>query len=218
MGGAPGLSSPCNRRVLLAALPWAFAAPSVRAAPAAPVVTLLGDSITAGLGLRTPDALPAQLQAALGALGVAVRVRGAGVSGDTSAGGLARVDFSVQPDTAVCVVELGGNDLLQGIEPAETRANLEKIVRRLQARRIGVVLAGGKAPLATLGPYGRDFDRIFPQVAAATGALLAPDLLAGVIDHPELKQADGLHPNAAGAKVVARRLAPSVATALRKPR
>ena len=205
-----------SRRLFLSAAALAFAGPA--AAAPAPVVTLLGDSITAGLGLRSADALPAQLQAALGALGTAARVRGAGVSGDTSAGGLARVGFSVQADTAVCVVELGGNDLLQGIEPQETRGNLEAIVRRLQARGITVVLAGGKAPLGTLGDYGRAFDKIFPQVAADTGALLAPDLLAGVIDHPDLKQADGLHPNVAGVKVVARRLAPTVAAALRRRR
>jgi acyl-CoA thioesterase-1 len=209
---APRLS----RRALLAAggLFLAAAAP----APRRRVVTVLGDSITAGYGLAAAQALPAQLQAALAKLGAPAIVRGAGVSGDTSAGGLARADFSVQPDTAVCVVALGGNDLLQGIEPAETQANLDRIVKRLKARGIAVVLAGGRAPARSLGAYGRAFDRLFPAVAAANRVAFAPDLLAGVSDRPEMKQADGLHPNAAGARLIARRLAPVVAAALRATR
>ena len=201
-----------TRRLLIAGLSGAFAGRAFAAS--APVVTILGDSITAGLGLRAADALPAQLEAALAGLKVAARVRGAGVSGDTTAGGLARLDFSVQPDTAVCVVELGANDLLQGIDIAQTRANLGEIVRRLKARRIGVVLAGGRAPSGTLGGYGRAFDALFPAVASAGHAALAPDLLAGVMDRPALKQADGLHPNPAGVKIIAARLAPVVARAL----
>ncbi|HTI67284.1 MAG TPA: arylesterase [Caulobacteraceae bacterium] len=202
-----------TRRLFLAALPAIAAAPRPP-----PVVTVLGDSITAGLGLSGADALPAQLEAALKTLGVSARVRAAGVSGDTSAGGLARVDFSVQPDTAVCVVALGGNDLLQGVEPAETQDALDRIVKRLKARRIAVVLAGGRAPARSLGAYGRAFDRLFPAVAAANRVAFAPDLLAGVSDRPEMKQADGLHPNAAGVRLVARRLAPVVAAALRAAR
>ncbi len=188
------------------------------AAPAAPVVTILGDSITAGYGLRGAEALPSQLEAALKTLGVAARVRGAGVSGDTTAGGLARLAFSVQPDTAVCVVALGGNDLLQGVDPAQTRTNLNLIIARLKARRIAVVLAGGKAPGRNLGAYGRAFNAIFPAVAKANQVPLAPDLLAGVSNRPEMKQADGLHPNAAGARIVAGRLAPVVAGALKAAR
>lgn len=203
-----------TRRQVIAALPAAAASPALGAARP-PVVTLLGDSITAGLGLASVAALPAQLQAALRAQGLAAVVRGAGVSGDTSAGGLARVDFSVQPDTAVCVVLLGGNDLLQSIEPRQTEANLTAIVRRLRARRIKVILGASKAPTRTTGAYGRAFNGVFARVAAATGATLAPDLLDGVIDRPEMKQADGLHPNAAGVKVLAARLAPAVARALR---
>jgi acyl-CoA thioesterase-1 len=201
-----------TRRAVVAAL---LIPPAARAAGRAPVVTVLGDSITAGYGLPAAQALPAQLEAALAALGVPARVRAAGVSGDTTAGGLARLDFSVQPDTAVCVVVLGGNDLLQGVEPAETRANLDRIVKRLKARRISVVLAGGRAPGRSLGAYGRAFDQVFPAVAATNRIALAPDLLAGISDRPEMKQADGLHPNAAGARLIARRLAPEVARALR---
>ena len=209
----PATAPRLNRRALLTgALAW----PAAAWAAARPrVVTLLGDSITAGLGLPARDALPAQLQAALQRLGVAATVRGAGVSGDTTAGGLARVDLSVQPDTEVCVVALGGNDLLQGVDPKATRANLDAIVRRLQARRIGVVIAGMSAP-ATIGrSYARDFNAVFPAVAKARGAGLLPDLLAGVATNPALKQRDGLHPNAQGVRIVARRLAPAVAQALK---
>src|SRR5438132_1355671 len=136
-----------TRRALVAAALAGAAAP-VLAAPARRVVTVLGDSITAGLGLPAAQALPAQLESRLARLGAPARVRGAGVSGDTTAAGLARVDFSVQGDTDVCVVALGGNDLLQGLDTAATRANLDRIVRRLKARRIGVVLAGLSAPAA----------------------------------------------------------------------
>jgi acyl-CoA thioesterase-1 len=205
-----------RRRALLAALAASAAAPFA-AAPAsaarrAPVVTILGDSITAGLGLPAAAALPAQLADALARRGIAAVVRGAGVSGDTTADGLARLDFSVQPDTAVCLVALGGNDLLQGLDPKTTRADLTAIVRRLKARRIGVVLAGQSAPRAVGAGYARDFDAVFPAVAAAERIPLYPDLLAGV--PPSLRQADGLHPSAAGVKVIAAGLAPLVARAL----
>ncbi|RYG09812.1 MAG: arylesterase, partial [Caulobacteraceae bacterium] len=109
------------------------------------IITMLGDSITAGYGLAAADALPAQLEIALQALGLSVRVRSAGVSGDTTAGGLARVDFSVQDDTDLCIVALGGNDMLQGVDPSATRHNLDQIIRRLKARDIPILLAGMRA-------------------------------------------------------------------------
>jgi acyl-CoA thioesterase-1 len=180
-----------------------------------PVVTLLGDSITAGYGLPAGAALPAQLQAALNRLGVAATVRGAGVSGDTSADGLARADFSVQADSAVCVVALGGNDLLQGRDPRVTRSNLTAIARHLKARRIKVLIAGLHAPRAIGSAYARDFDAVFPAVARETGATLYPDLLSGVGRVQGLNQADGIHPNAAGVKIIAARLAPTVARVLK---
>jgi acyl-CoA thioesterase-1 len=203
------------RRALVLALAASAAAPALAAAPA-PVVTILGDSITAGLGLPAAAALPAQLALALARLGVAATVRGAGVSGDTSADGLARLDFSVQADTAVCLVALGGNDLLQGVDPKQVRASLDAIVRRLKARRIGVVLAGQNAPPAVGAGYARDFAAVFPGVARAEHVPLYPDLLAGV--GRALRQGDGLHPNAAGVKVIAAGLAPVVARALKARR
>jgi acyl-CoA thioesterase-1 len=199
------------RRSLVAGLAALAAAPGL-AAPRRQVVTILGDSITAGLGLPAAAALPAQLQAALARLKAPAVVRGAGVSGDTTADGLARLDFSVQPDTALCIVALGGNDLLQGLDPKTTRANLSAIVRRLKARRTLVVLAGLTAPRAVGAGYARDFDAVFPAVARADRVPLYPDLMAGV--GPGLRQHDGVHPSAAGVKVIAGRLAPLVARTL----
>lgn len=198
------------RRGLLAGVLASLAAPALAATR--PVVTILGDSITAGLGLPAGQALPAQLAAALARRGVAATVRGAGVSGDTAADGLARLDFSVRPDTAVCLVALGGNDLLQGLDPDATQTSLEAIVRRLKARRIGVVLAGLDAPRAVGAAYVQAFEAIFPRIARAEHVALYPDLLAGV--GPALRQGDGLHPNAAGVKVIAAGLAPLVARVL----
>jgi acyl-CoA thioesterase-1 len=202
------------RRTVLAGLAAGAADAAMAARPQ--IVTVLGDSITAGLGLPAAQALPAQLGLALARLGAPASVRGAGVSGDTTADGLARLDFSVQSDTAVCLVALGGNDLLQGLDPRLTQANLDAIVRRLKARRIGVVLAGLTAPPAVGAGYARDFAAVFPAVARAERTPLYPDLLAGV--GPALRQADGVHPNAAGVRVIAAGLAPIVARALRTRR
>jgi acyl-CoA thioesterase-1 len=180
------------------------------------VVTILGDSITAGLGLPATAALPAQLGLALTRLGTPVVVRGAGVSGDTTGDGLGRINFSVQADTDVCLVALGGNDLLQGLDPKTTRANLAAIVQRLKGRRMAVVLAGMTAPRAVGAGYAREFGAVFPAVARAEHVPLYPDLLAGV--GPALRQGDGIHPNATGVKIIATSLAPIVARALKSRR
>ncbi|MDB5445785.1 MAG: arylesterase [Phenylobacterium sp.] len=202
-----------SRRALIALPLLAAAAPAFAAR--GKVVTMLGDSITAGLGLPAADALPAQLHLALNRLGVANVVRGAGVSGDTTGGGAARVDFSVQPDTSVVVVALGANDLLQGIDPKVTRANLETILARLSARHMDVVLAGIRAPPELGRGYARDYDAVFASLAKAHRLAFYPNLLEGVDRNPRLKQADGLHPNAEGVRVIAGRLAPVVAKVIR---
>ncbi|MDO9430303.1 MAG: arylesterase [Phenylobacterium sp.] len=202
-----------TRRVMLAAALAAW--PAQALAQTRPVVTVLGDSITAGLGLPSNAALPVQLQAQLRKLGANAVVRGAGVSGDTTAGGLARVDFSVQKDTTVCIVALGGNDLLQGLDPKRTKANLDKIVARLRARKIAVVLAGLHPPPVIGKAYAREFQAVFPAVAKAHGAILYPNLLAGVTQVARLNQSDGFHPNAQGVIVIAQGLAPVVARALK---
>jgi acyl-CoA thioesterase-1 len=205
-----------TRRAVLA---WTLLTPAASAFAQAKagrpkVVTVLGDSITAGYGLPAAAALPNQLHLALAKLGVSNIVRAAGVSGDTLAGGLARVDFSVQKDTDVAIVALGGNDLLQGQDTVRARASLDGIVRKLQARRIGVVIAGIAAPTEVGGAYARDFNAIFTGVAKAHGVPVYPDLIAGVGRRADLKQPDGLHPNARGVLIIAQRLAPVVAKAL----
>ena len=199
------------RRTLLAGIAASAASPGFAARQR--VVTILGDSITAGLGLPAAAALPAQLGVALARLGTPATVRGAGVSGDTSGDGLGRLNFSVQSDTDICVVALGGNDLLQGVDPKVVHANLDAIVRRLKARRIGVVLAGMTAPRAVGAGYAKDFGAVFPSVAGAEHVPLYPDLLAGI--GAPLRQGDGIHPNAAGVKIMAAGLAPLVARALK---
>lgn len=200
-----------SRRLLLAGLGSLAATPAWAAAP---VVTLLGDSITAGWGLPKSASLPARLEAELKRLGRTATVRGAGVSGDTTSGGLRRIDFSVRKDTAVCVVALGGNDLLMGEEPRVVRANLRTIIRKLQGRGVTVVLAGMRAPEQLGGAYAREFNAAFRELARTKGVISYPNLLDGVAGIRSLNQRDGIHPNAAGVKVIARRLAPVVARAL----
>lgn len=204
--------SPTRRTMVAGALAaWPAAALGQRV----PIITLLGDSITAGFGLPASAALPAQLQAELRRLGSKAVIRGAGVSGDTTSGGLARVDFSVQRDTDLCVVALGGNDLLQGLDPKRTRANLEKIVARLKARNISVVLAGLQPPPVIGRAYAQEFRGVFQAVAKAQQVTLYPNLLAGVAQVPALNQRDGFHPNARGVAVIAKALAPVLVKALK---
>ena len=201
-----------TRRTLLVGIGALAATPAFAAK--AKVVTMLGDSITAGFGLDSADSLPMRLQAELRKLGVAARVRNAGVSGDTTTGGLRRLNFSVRPDTDVCVVALGGNDMLEGQDPKIVRANLEQIVKRLQARGVTVVIAGMQAPVALAGDYALEFNTAFRWVERMPGVITYPFLLDGVAGNRNLNQRDGIHPNAAGVKVIARGLAPVVAKAL----
>ena len=207
-----------TRRGALGGLALFASARGAHAAPGERIVTLLGDSITAGYGLSYGDSLPAQLQGELRRLGVQARVRGAGVSGDTTAGGLARLDYSVRSDTQLCVVALGGNDLLRGLPPARMQANLTAIVRRLKRRKIPVVLAGVEAPSAVNRAYAALYNAVFRNVAKAEGVALYPNLVAGVAGVAALNQADRIHPNPKGVKVIAARLAPFVARALKARR
>ncbi|RAK65375.1 arylesterase [Phenylobacterium kunshanense] len=209
------MATPSHTRRALLAWSLALAAGPALAQPGRPrVITMLGDSITAGYGLPAAAALPNQLRLQLQKLGVAALVRAAGVSGDTTAGGLARVDFSVRKDTDLVIVALGANDLLQGQDPKRTRANLDGILKRLKARKVGVVLAGIAAPVEIGGGYARDFNAIWPALARAHGVPLYPNLIDGVARNPSLNQPDGIHPNARGAAIIAARLAPVVARAL----
>jgi acyl-CoA thioesterase I len=171
-------------------------------------IVALGDSLTAGLGLPANAAFPARLEQALNAKGMAVEITNAGVSGDTASAGLARLDWSVPEGTDAVIIELGANDTLRGIDPKVTREALEGIVGRLRERRIEVLLAGMRAA-PNLGPdYGRDFDAIYPDLAARNDLLLYPFFLDGVATDAKLNQRDGLHPTAAGVDAIVARILP----------
>lgn len=206
-----------DRRLVMAGLGAAASGLAARRAPARrPVVVVLGDSITSGYGLARPatESLPAQLKAALARLGRAVDVRNAGVTGDTAADALRRLDRSVPRGADLCLVALGGNDLLNGVDPARTRRDLTAIVRRLKARRIKVLLAGMRAPPILDPAYASAFDGLFAQVARTEGAAFYPFLLEGVALDARYNQRDRIHPNAEGVRRIAARLAPAVARAL----
>jgi len=173
-------------------------------------IVAFGDSLTAGYGLAVNEAFPAQLQRALSAKGLAVNVVNAGVSGDTTAGGLARLDWSVPDGTDAVILELGANDALRGFDPAVTRKALDTMLRRLQERKISVLLCGMVAPPNMGAEYGRAFNAIYPDLAAQTGAILYPFFLTGVAADSKLNQRDGLHPTAAGVAVIVDRILPQV--------
>ena len=173
-------------------------------------VLMLGDSLTAGYGLASRDGLPARLEAALRARGLDARVIDAGVSGDTTAGGLARLEWALADRPHAVIVALGANDALRAIDPAVARSNLDRLLTALAERGLPVLLAGMLAP-RNLGPqYGARFDAIYPELAERHGALLYPFLLDGVATVAELNQADGLHPNEAGVEVIVERILPNV--------
>jgi acyl-CoA thioesterase-1 len=173
-------------------------------------IVAFGDSLTAGYGLAANEAFPMQLQRALTAKGLAVNVVNAGVSGDTTAGGLARLDWSTPDGTDAVILELGANDALRGFDPAVTRKALDAMLRRLQERKIPVLLCGMLAPPNLGAEYGRAFNSIYPDLAAQDGAILYPFFLTGVAADPKLNQRDGLHPTAAGVAVIVDRILPQV--------
>ena len=180
--------------------------PSGRPAVAAdtrPRVVFLGDSITAGLGLAPDQAYPALIQQRLDAEGLAYQVVNAGVSGDTSAGGLSRLDWALEGDVRMLVVALGGNDGLRGLPAVELRKNLASIIERARARQIQVVLAGMEAPPNFGQDYTVSFRQVYPDVSRQYGVPLIPFLLQGVAGIEGLNQRDGIHPTAEGARTVA---------------
>ncbi|MBS0241872.1 MAG: arylesterase [Proteobacteria bacterium] len=179
------------------------------AAERAPVrIVALGDSLTAGLGLGPGEAPPDVLARLLKAKGYEVTIENAGVSGDTTAGGLARLDWSVPEGTDAVILELGANDMLTGQPVERARQNLDKIIKRLKARGIEVLLTGMRASRNLGDTYADAFDRIFPELASANGVLFYPFFLDGVALDPKLNQSDGIHPTTAGAKIIAERLLP----------
>lgn len=178
---------------------------------AAPVKILaLGTSLTQGYGLPPGTEFPVQLQAALKAAGVDATVINAGVSGDTSAGGLARLDWSLADKPDAAIVELGSNDMLRGLSPAQTEKNLRAILAKLKTAKVRVLLTGMQAQRNLGAEYVRQFDSIYPRLAKEYGVLFYPFVLDGVALNPKLNQADGMHPNPEGVKVIVRRMLPLV--------
>jgi acyl-CoA thioesterase I len=172
-------------------------------------IVALGDSLTAGYGLDAEDSFPAVLEAELRARGHDVEVVNAGVSGDTTRGGLERLDWAVADDTDAVIVELGANDALRGIEPGATRANLDSILGQLVERDLPVLLAGMQAPPNLGDDYAAAFNAIFPDLAERHDVLLYPFFLEGVAAERQLNQPDGMHPNEAGVReIVARMIEP----------
>jgi acyl-CoA thioesterase-1 len=172
------------------------------------VVAILGDSLTSGLGVPAEDAFPARLEALLRREGYDWKVANAGVSGDTSAGGLRRIEWVLKLRPAVVVVALGANDGLRGQPVDGLRDNLTRIVERAEASGARVLLAGMRMPPNYGDQYTRAFAAVYPEVAKATGAALAPFLLEGVAGNPKLNQPDGIHPTAEGHRLIAERLWP----------
>jgi len=206
--------------VVLAAISCSPKEPASDAAPAArvdaqpavaasepqstlPRIVMLGDSLTAGLGLPPSEAYPAVIQQRLDAEGLKFQVVNAGVSGDTSAGGLRRLDWALDGDVRVLVVALGGNDGLRGLPVSELQQNLSTIIERAQARHVQVVLAGMEAPPNFGKDYTLEFRRVYADVAKKYNVKLLPFLLDRVAGNEALNQRDGIHPTAEGARLVA---------------
>jgi len=174
-------------------------------------IVALGDSLTAGYGLARQDAFPEQLEKALKAKGVAVEIENAGVSGDTASGGLSRLDWSVGEGTDAVILELGGNDLLRGVDPAVTQRALETIVERLKARNIEVMIAGMRAPPNMAGgDFMPRFEAIFSGLAAKYNLVYYPFFLEGIAAQAKFALQDGMHPNAAGVSQIVTGIMPKV--------
>lgn len=173
-------------------------------------LVVLGDSLSAGLGLPGPAAFPARLQKALNDKGMDVDITNAGVSGDTASGGRDRLDWSVPQGTRAVIVELGANDALRGIDPKITRQALSDIVSRLKARGIAVMLCGMLAPPNYGSDYAQRFDAIYPDLAKSFAVPLYPFFLNGVAADAKLNQADGIHPTAEGVDVIVKNILPTV--------
>jgi acyl-CoA thioesterase I len=181
------------------------------ATPAKPVkMVVLGDSLSAGLGLSAQSAFPARLQKALGDKGIKVDMVNAGVSGDTTSGGRDRLDWSVPEGTEAVILELGANDALRGIDPAVTRAALTEILTRLKERKIAVLLCGMLAPPNYGSEYAAKFNAIYPELSKSFGVPLYPFFLEGVAAEARLNQADGIHPTAEGVDIIVKNILPTV--------
>ncbi len=183
---------------------------AARTTDGAVAIVALGDSLTAGYGLPGEAAFPARLEKALAARGEPVHIANAGLSGDTTSGGLDRLDWSVPEGTQGVILELGANDALRGLDPNVTRQALETIIRRLKERGIEILLCGMRSPRNLGTDYCGAFDAIFPELAAKYKVLFYPFFLDGVALDKSLTQADGMHPNAAGVDIIVARILPKV--------
>jgi acyl-CoA thioesterase-1 len=189
----------------------------VAADTSAPVtIVAFGDSLTAGYGLKASDSFPAQLQMALRAKGYKVTIVNAGVSGDTTADGLRRFDWSLQPKPDGVILELGANDALRGIDPKEAHANLDKMLAELKSQNIDVLFAGMKAPNNWGPDYVKKFDPIYTDLAAKYQVALYPFFLEGVALDPAFTQSDGEHPTATGVAEIVKRILPDAEALIRR--
>ncbi|MBB4257987.1 acyl-CoA thioesterase-1 [Bradyrhizobium sp. CIR3A] len=197
--------------VLMLGLMTIATTPSLQAQPAKPIkLVVLGDSLSAGLGLSAQDSFPAKLKKSLQDKGIEVDMTNAGVSGDTSSGGRDRLDWSVPDGTDGVIVELGANDALRGVDPDLTRAALTDIVQRLKARKIAVMLCGMLAPPNYGADYAARFNSIYPDLVKKFDVPLYPFFLEGVAADAKLNQADGIHPTAAGVDIIVGNIMPTV--------
>jgi acyl-CoA thioesterase-1 len=197
-------------RLIQAFLFFLLSCAPAMAAEGMPRLLVLGDSLTAGYGLKAEDSFPAKLEAALRRRGHAVTVVNAGVSGDTTAGGRARLDWAMAETPRWAIVELGANDGLRGISPKDTEANLDAILSTLRRRQVPILLAGMLAPPNLGREYGQAFNAVFPRLAKVHGAALYPFFLDGVAGQRALNQDDGIHPNARGVDMIVERILPHV--------
>jgi acyl-CoA thioesterase I len=196
---------------LLPTLFLAFLLAAAFPASAAPLqIVALGDSLTAGFGLAQGEDFATRLEAALVQKGIDAKVVNAGVSGDTASAGAARLDWAVPDGTALVIVELGANDALRGIDPTVTRDALDRLLDRLKARNIAVLLVGMRAPPNLGAHYARSFDAIYPELARRHDVPLYPFFLDGVAGEVELNQPDGIHPTAEGIEIIVERMLPTV--------
>jgi len=196
--------------LLVAILLCAAAQPKSEAKEQEMVIVALGDSLTAGLGLPQSESFPAKLEATLKAQGRNVTMVNAGVSGDTVSAALDRLDWALPPNTSAVIVELGGNDALQGLPPAEIETSLAKIIERVKAKGLPVLIAGMESPRNMGKDYVDQFHAIYRDLAERYGALLYPFFLDGVALDPGLMQEDGIHPNAKGVDRIVQGILPKV--------
>lgn len=199
----------CMLAVVLGAFVLSPMNPSAAQEPPIRIVAF-GDSLTAGYRLPPEAAFPLRLTRRLQARGIQAQVVNAGVSGDTTATGLARLDWALSDKADAVILELGANDALRGLDPAKTRANLDEIISRLKARGVAILLAGMRAPRGLGAEFTAAFDRIYTDLAQKHGLQLYPFFLDGVALDPKLNLDDGIHPNARGVDVIVERIVPYV--------